>query len=241
MSNSALFSKSRASVYIFSASLSSFLIFYLPMLFAQENIALIFTAHFAGYFIDSLIPAFSAAVVFSEILSAGFARSLLSSFKLALPRLVYLIPYYYLYYMSEGYDTLESLGLLSIRTVFIIVLFALEILAYALLAKLFAKRRAKGWDFFEPSGIFDISAPVGFGVFAICLGKFVMNLITEIKNAVIYFIDYGEFYQMSDVFFALGKILFALATLFASIALIGAVRKRAIKNAEETEEENEEA
>ncbi len=216
---------------IFLISLFSFLIFYIPNNFFFDIDALIYISYFIRQFIDSFIPVFSAAVLFLSDTEKPVYKSILPALKLALPRLVYVIPYYYLYYMAEGFDSFESIAFLSIHAVFLLIVFTLEIWLYSLLARFALKRRARvhGYeiDFEEERSVFDLASPLSFALFTLPLARFVYDLIQEIYSAVSYLVEYAGSYRPGEIVFMLGKFVFVLLSLLLSHLLVHFFKRRA--------------
>ena len=222
--------KTRAALTVFLISLISFVMLYLRISYVFESEITQYGSFFLQYILDTLTAVILAAVLLSGRGIESKGARILSSLKLSLPRLVYLVPYYYLYYMSEGYDSIESLGLLLIRSLFMLVLLTIEMHLY-FGAACFAARRAEGkdWSFYTPSGLFDFSVGATVGIFAISFAKFIMNILSEGVDIITYLIDYGEFYSAGEIYLMLAKFTLAFIALFLSHVLVMAFRGRFIK------------
>lgn len=224
--------KNRSYFAVFLLSLISFVLLYLRISYVFESAFSIYCSYFFQYFIDSLVPALIASVLFSAHGCEGHGKRLLSALKQNLPRLVYLIPYGYLYYMSDGYDSFDSLSLTALRCCFMLAVFTLEVYLYTFAARFAASRKNTEYDFYSYSSCFDLSSAVPAGIFAICFARFIVNVISEAFDAVMYFIDYGESYSIDDILFMLAKFVLALISLLLSQLIIGFIRKRHIRRCE---------
>ncbi len=227
--------KSRSALFAFLLSAISFTLFYLRYIYVFEKDFLLYGSFFLQYVIDTFIPLFIAVAVLSGRGYESNVSRLFSSLKLSLTRLAFLIPYYYLYYLWEGYDSLESLFNLSIRNVFMLIFFVIEIEIYYHIAVAISKKSDKTWDFFKKSKIFDFNVGATVAVFAVCFMRFVMNLLREGLDILIYLKDYERFYDEYEIFYLLVKIVLAFITLFLSHLLFMFFRKRWARFKEEKE------
>ncbi len=218
--------KTRTAIFVFLSSLLSFTLLYLRFIYVFETDFTIYGSYFFQYLIETITTVFVAVTILSGRGIDSRKSRIYSSFKLSLPRLVYLFPYYYLYYMSDGYDSIEAIYLLLIRSAFMLALFTIEIQIYYAVACFVAKKTSPDWDFYAPSRYFDFSVGATVAIFSVCFMKFIMNLISEGVDLVIYFIDYEEFYSTTEIFYLLGKITLAFAALFISHSLIMLIRKK---------------
>ena len=218
---------------VFLLSAISFTLFYLRLIYVFEKDVTLYGSYFLQYIINTFITAFAAISVVSGRGYESNARRLLSSLKLSLPRLAYLVPYYYFYYLSQSYDSLESLLNLSITSIFMIILFVLEIEIYYHVSVAFSKKADKNWDFFNKSSLFDFSVGACVTVFTVCFMRFVMNLVREGIDILIYLRDYEEFYSEIEIFYLLVKIILAFVSLFLTHLLFMLLKKSWAKIPEE--------
>ncbi|MBQ7333382.1 MAG: hypothetical protein IJW38_03435 [Clostridia bacterium] len=218
--------KTRTSILVFLLSLLSFTLLYLRLIYVFETEFTIYGSYFLQYFIDTLTTLFVAVTVLSGRGFESHKSRVFSSLKLSLPRLVYLFPYYYLYYMSVGYDSIESFALLLIRSAFMLILFTLETQIYFAIACFVAKKASNEWDFYAKSRFFDFSVGATAAIFSICFMKFIISLLSEGVDVIIYLIDYEEFYSATEIYYLLGKVSLAFVSLFISHILFMLLRKR---------------
>jgi len=218
--------KLRTLIFTLLSSILSFALFFLKMSFSFESELAYYAPYFAEYFLDSFTTALVAFALLAGRGSESHGGRMLSALKLSLPRLVYLVPYYYLYYMRQGYDSIESLSLLSIRSLLAIALFIIEALVYYAVACFITRKSAHGWDFCEASGMFDLSVPVTRAIFSVCFLKFVFNLVSEAVDVIVYLIDYERFYSTNEIYYVLAKLLLAFFILFFSHFIFMQLRKR---------------
>ena len=210
---------------VFFLSILSFTLFYLRLIGVFKTDFTIFGSYFLQYVLDTLITLFVAIAVLSgRGYESGISR-IFSSLKLSLPRLAYLIPYYYLYYISQAFDSLESLFNLTIRSILMLIVYIIEIEIYYHISCAIAKKADKNWDFFKRASLFDFSASACTAIFTACFLRFITNLIIEGIDILIYLRDYEEFYTEYEVFYLLWKIMLAFISLFLSHLLFMGRRK----------------
>lgn len=228
--------KKRAAISVAVLSLLSFLLLYLRLIYVFESDFTIY----GSYFLQYILEAFSSLFVGVAILSGrGYEDTkhrILSALKLSLPRLIYLIPYYYLFYISDGFDSIEALGLLTLRALLLLAAFVIEALFYYLVASFATKKSGDVWDFFKPAKLFDFSSSVSASIFAVCFTRFIFNVIGEGLDVIAYLIDYEEFYNTTEIFYLLGKLLLAFATLFLSHLFFMKIRGYLRRLKEDTED-----
>ena len=217
--------KLRSGLFVFLLSAISFTLFYLRLIYVFEKDFWLYGSYFFQYVLDNFITLFVAVAVISGRGYETTVGRLFSSLKLSLPRLAYLVPYYYLYYLSLGYDSLESLTNLTIRNFFMLIFFVIEIEIYYHIAVAFSKKAEKKWDFFKRSKCFDFTSGAAVAVFALCFMRFVMNLVREGIDILIYLYDYEEFYSHNEIIYLLIKITLAFASLFLSHLLFMGLRR----------------
>ena len=217
--------KKHVSFTVLILSLISFLLLYVNFQLSFLN-SLFYLYTFLHYFFESFIAAVVAATLFASFGEVKKSRRFLFLFKLELPRLVFLVPYYYLYYLSDGYDSIYALFLLVPTSFFIITLSSIEALIYVLIARKFSNKRRESGNFFAKCGIFDFSYAAASGIFAISFSRFILNILTEIKDVIVYLIDYQSFYSLEEIYFVLAKFLLAFITLFISHILITVLRRK---------------
>ncbi len=212
---------------VLCASLLSFLLVYLPYLYFMDSDAVNYTTYFVRRFLSALISVFSAVFLFTYGSRRGFVRRVLDAFRIVLPRLAYLIPYYYVYYMSDGYDTFEALGLLTLRSLALLALYTAEALVLCAMARRTAKRRLQGAENegFLGAALFDLAAPAVAGCFAAAFGEFILLFASEVVSTVEYAIEYAGTYRLGELYYIIGSFLFTLAALLLTHAATVGIMK----------------
>ena len=173
-------------------------------------------------------------------------KALLGAALLALPRAIYLLPYYYLYENAYGNDSLESITLSFFITLFGVLILFLHILLVMLLLGFISVRvanhgaskkktsltakekcaeaRIKLEEEIAKKGFFDLSVPIVLAVFSVSLLEFLYPLINEIILTVNFFAKYGSSYTTGEIFSIAFAFIFVLAELI-SLHVLGILVK----------------
>lgn len=220
-----------APLILFILSLVDFLIYYIINLVFWEYDVALYTAYFIGIIFDFAIPIIAAALLFTK--ERSIPKSLLFSFLYSLPRLIYLIPYYYLKYVYDIYDSIEAITIAIPLSLLVVIVLTLKVFLFYLLIKLFIKRKQKSAEELLPAGIFELDNPLIFGILISAFISFSVNVGFEIYDTVLFFIDAGMSYKSGEIIFiatsyAILVIAFILTHISASF-LASRMKKCIIK------------
>ena len=199
-----------------------YFLYYIPN-FVFANNVVFYISYFSSIFIDSTLPLVTAALLFACFVKGGripFGHAAI----IALPRIIYFLPYSYLESFYAGSGTTESILLALFSTLLYTALFYLEILlSYFVMTFLLGKIAASKK---KPIGYvdtalceknpFDFSSPAVIAFFAAASVRFVYNLATEIYDTVVFLIDYGSTFNIGEAIYMVGSYLFILLTLLLS-------------------------
>lgn len=157
-----------------------------------------------------LIPTVSAVILtpltFAKKAYAVYPTALL----LSASYVFYNIPYYYMYHIAYGYDSIESL-LICIPYSFILsLIYALYTLGLAYLARLIFYRRSDTPDYAKSCGHFSLSSSVGASVFSSVAIHFAFSFIRELIDAVSFFIEYADSYRIGELIYIVGRFIFIM-------------------------------
>ncbi len=208
-------------VYLIPAALSltQFLIFYIPEIYKYSAPEwLLYLSLFLRMALGAIIPTVSAFALFVLSQRSTSAQMSLKAIMLTLPRLIYLLPYNYLYYAAVGYDFLESVLFCFIKCLFFVILYSLEIFLYSFIARRFYRKSEKKLgrkaSFFDESQMFDFALPAHIALFAISFSRFCVDFIIELYYLINYVIEYADSYRLGEIYFIIGKFLFILLLMF---------------------------
>ena len=187
--------------------------------------------------VDFLLPPAIALLILYRFRGGRVGMRFVEGALICATRLLYLIPYFYIYNFELGLDTTEAillslpLSLLSMSGtyVFVMLLFAAGLL-YARGAGASSKKAASVKDglceLFTEGGAFDFNARGTVLVFILSLASFAVSLYSPIYDTVGFFAAYGDSYEMTEI---LSIILdFALRVLMLVVAHLVLAKERCL-------------
>lgn len=251
-----------------AVNLVSFLIFFIPNYVIEADIGWFeYVRLFFNKFVEFALPPIAACLLMSAYFDGGIKKSLICAIYLALPRIIYLLPYYYLYHIAYGYDSIESICLSGLVTVFGVALMWAHITVLFLLARMIAimaitkslandlppavqksipidikkmlnKQAKKAFgEQINFSDAFDFDEPLTLGIFVTVFGEFIVNLIREIADTVVYLVNYAGYYRIDEIIYIMGSFIFLIIELLTVHFISYHVFKKI--NNEEKRNENE--
>ncbi len=241
-SNKRLFSIS--ALFFCVANLFLFLIFFIQNYVIEAHLEYIeYAASFIGKFVDFALPPIAAALLLFPYLKNGIRDALIKAIFLALPRIIYLFPYNYLYHTAGGYEPTKAIYLSALLTVLgvalawahIVILFLLiRMTAIRSIAKSLASDLPPSVSKTMPvdlrkklnqeakislgtninfTGAFDFSVPLTVGIFAAAFGEFIVNLMREIIDTVTYLVNFAGYYRIGETIYITLGFVFLIIEL----------------------------
>lgn len=229
-----------------AVNLFSFLIFFIPNYVIEADIGWFeYVRIFINKFAEFALPPIAAALLIKVYFNGGIKNALIGAIYFSLPRIIYLLPYYYLYHIAYGYDSIESISLSALVTVFGVALMWAHITLLFLIIRMFAIRSiAKSLATDLPpavqksmtvdlkkklnqqaekslcteinfTGAFDFSIPLTLGIFAATFGEFIINFMRESVDTVTYLINYAGYYRMGEIIYITACFVFLIVELLA--------------------------
>ena len=249
----------RVAAYFSAVYLALFLLFYLPNYAFSANIVwLEYVRHFITELSSYTLPVIGASAVFN--FCARFSKkSVLYSLILALTHAVYLLPYYYLYMLAYGFDSIEAVGLSFIINLMSVAVNTAHVALFALVIELTVRHRLtvdlrstlpplkrddrltsaqleeiRSAITLERTGKnpFSTSSPLNQGILTVTLLQFALTVILELYDTVSYLIEYSGSYRI-------GEIIFITASYFFIILLLPLTQFIAVKLSPLTEDNEE--
>ena len=237
----------RKLLYVLSAgysviNLSLMLMFHIPMnIIGESSTAYDYFRYFLTEAFEMLMPTVGAALLFALYHERRASELLIPTLAFSLPRVFYLLPYYYLYATFNGNDWQESLGISLLITVLGVaisfgVTYGLSMLIRLVTVRSLAseicdtaeapkamdkesrRRLAESARKLLPErvgerGLFDLSAPATLGVFVSAAAVFLYSLLFEIYEIIAFLAEYGSFYA-GEIVYTVGKLVFVFCMLF---------------------------
>ena len=239
----------RKLLYILSAgysviNLSLMLMFHIPLnIIGESSTAYDYFRYFLTEAFEMLMPTVGAVLLFALYHERRASELLIPTLAFSLPRVFYLLPYYYLYATFNGNDWQESLGISLLITVLGVAisfgvtyglsmltrLVTLRALALeigdgipcakendkAIKVELLKKARELLPERVGERGLFDLSAPATLGVFVSAAAVFLYSLLFEIYEIIAFLAEYGSFYA-GEIVYTIGKLVFVFCMLFVT-------------------------
>ena len=229
-----------------AVNLFSFLIFFIPNYVIEADIGWFeYVRLFLNKFLEFALPPIAAVLLLKVYFAGGIKGALISAIFFSLPRIIYLLPYYYLYHIAYGYDSIESICLSALVTVFGIALMWAHIaLLFSLIRMMAIRSTAKSLATDLPpaiqktmtvdlkkklnqqaekalstdinfTGAFDFSIPLTLGIFASSFGEFIINFMREAVDTVTYLINYAGYYRLGEIIYITASFIFLIAELLS--------------------------
>ena len=256
---------------LFAVHLIAFIIIYVPSYVIEHNsTAIIYAVEFITRLYQFTVPVITATVLLCTVsLSAG--RLISRAFLLSLTSLIYYLPYYYLVFLAQGNDSLESVTVaLPVSVAAAAVLAILTMLLTLVMKHLTVRSARKAYieklppayrekptkEMVKEAGLevienlnthltegraADLSYPVTFAIFGASFVQFALSLIVEIVNIVIYLGDFKGDYRADEIIYITATLLFIFAELFIAHFAAYLTKKLALKQLNTTEESDNEA
>ena len=223
-------------------NLVEYAIVHIANLFMTESFGLTleYIRTYLGIIFESVLVPIMALILLITFTYCGIKRAIGAAFILSLSRLAYCLFYYYMFYISYGFDTAESIPLSLLTSALICLATAVEVLVYfgiSLIAlKLtrtdvnypsFTDRLA---DRMSENGFLDTSNPVTVCIFSLCSLSFIKNLVSEITDTVEFFIEYGNNFSTDEILLIVFNYIFILLTFILCYLCLSLIKKKIIKD-----------
>jgi hypothetical protein len=137
------------------------------------------------------------------------------SLLLGLARFGYTVPHRYIELVTDVYDSLEALLLALVMTLGLAVLFSIEIFLYDFIIRLTMKKCTA----VDPHGApLDFDNHLTFGILMASATRFILNLIGEIYDIVLYLINNAPYRLTEIAFLVVSLIMTILFCLITHVA-----------------------
>lgn len=237
------------------ANLFTYLLFHIPTLVLEERYEwLEYTRSFITKFLEFILPTVAATVLFVGYREIGMKRTLLRAMYLSLPRIIYLLPYYYVYYIVIAYDSIESITLSALVTLFGTALQFGETLLLFVIIRIFSrmpivkslkkglpvnqqkkppKNIARGLiqdaenllsENMTRGNVFDFSHRENIGIFASVFFVFIIDLVRELIDSIVFIIECNGDLFTDEIIYMTACFLFLLIELLGGQAICGWIK-----------------
>ena len=165
---------------------------------------------------------------------------------IAAAKIIYSLPYYYLYFLSIGYDSIDGIPLYTLSALLAVIFEWAKLLLFFTLIYLTSRRHimreliltlpkahqkkptekekqvlhasadARLAGELTLGGVLNFDAPVTLSIFLASVGQFVYALSVEIKNAVDYLTEFAGNYRTGEIIYMTFCFVFVVAELIIS-------------------------
>jgi hypothetical protein len=203
-----------ASIALLAAYLLTFIVYYLAN-YIIGGVALTYVWLFLQKATYLLLPIAASVIVFTESAFLGIKRALISAIALSMTRMIYFIPYYYLIFILDGFDSVESISygaLVSLGEA--IIAYGLTVAVFFVMRAVFKKRSGGKIPcaslICKPTRL-DISEPVAASFIFISLAAFAYLFIIEIADTVSFIIEYSGRFSSTEIVYTVVSYVFDIA------------------------------
>ena len=237
------------------AQLIVYCLFHIPnFVLMQTTDAIEYTRRFLVKFCDFLMPIVAATVLFVGYNKVPLKTTLIRAIFLSLPRMIYSLPYYYLYFWANFYDSIEAISLSALVTLFGVCLFYGQVLLLLWLMRSFArlpivkkykkelpineqkktpknillelrkKADAEVESTITDRSLFNFSSPSTLGIFSAVFGSFCINFAREAIDTITYLFEYAGDYLPEEIIYVTFCYIFLVTELLLCQAICCAIR-----------------
>ena len=235
-------------VLIFAGlSLFEYALFHVQYLLSAETVSVLisYIRYYYSLAWDFLMPAISALIMLIVYSGIGKRDAILGGAYLALTRLAFFILYYYMFYISQGFDSIESVSLSLLTSIAFSLLSYLEILlcfgvGMLVMSRAAKKRGVNTEEYMLPAmmreDILDVGIDSTRMTAFMSLTVFIVRLVPLIINTVSFLIENGTHYTGTDIREILIDYLMLLILLILTHIILSKSKKAIIKSRAYTED-----
>lgn len=223
----------RCTLYLLGGYFLSFLLFYFAnyLYFGEPILSYIWI--FAQKLIYFLPPFVAAVVTLILYASDKKHSAFLSLIAFSAVRMIYFIPYFYLIFIYDGFDSVESISFGFLASVAeAIIAYILTLLAFCVMLLVIKKTDRHGLHLSEhiakPTEL-DFRNPVSLAFAILSLIGFSYFFIKEIVDTVTFVIDFSSTVTTGEILYMICSYLFDLSLIFIYYFVISYIKNRAIR------------
>ena len=208
----------KALLFLISANILTFLVYYTVFYLISNNAAL-YVFYYFTEILNTLLPLITATALFTSYAECGLNKCLLHALFYSLCWVPNLFPYYSFEYAYQGIEISAVLTFATIHTLFMVIVMYIEITVLFLLMIFVSEKIARGKTSAQGESAkvkinpTDFSNPKTLGIFSACAAMFVYNLVCEIIDTVSYIREVEGIYQTGEIVYILVRYIFILLLL----------------------------
>ena len=179
-------------------SVCEFLIYYIFFGFINKSSILLILVSYVITFIEGLFPPLAATAIYFASRRSIKGKALIA-LALSSPKILYVFPRYYLYFVSDFFNSIESVMLSVAVSVLYVLYVFLQIFVCIMLLNHLVKRATDKESLFVSSRISNLEDTLNFGIILEVVFVFVVFLAKECYNTVTYFVEVGGGYTGGEI------------------------------------------
>lgn len=203
-----------SSLLLLGLSILEFLIYYIFYGFLYGSSALLVSASYLISFMEGLFPILAATVIFFVSDKSAKIKALLALL-FSTPKILYIFPRYYLYFVSDVFNSIEAVLLSSIVSVLFALYVFLQIFVCIIILNRTVSHSTDTDAQLKPSRLFSLECSANFGIALEAVFIFVIFLAKECFNATSYFSEVGGGYTGGEILMMV--LSFLLLPIFSFI------------------------
>ena len=209
-------------------SIFTYALYHTAYLFTNDTLGLTFEyiAYYVSSIVDFLTPPVMATVMLVLASREGTKKAFLHTLLISVARIYYTLPYYYLIFIyNYQYDSIESIFIsfmVSLASILLIALGALVsfVIAVFILGKSTKKPYSEALSTLpelvsKPSTL-DFLNTVSLPLLVFALLRFVISLVGELIDTVLFFVEYGADYTIAEIVTMVGNYFLLFVLLVVS-------------------------
>jgi len=209
-------------------SLIQFLLYYVPFGFFYDSAPTLLAASYLIDFIEAFFPIISAMIIFLTR-ENGIKNKLLPSFIFSLTRLLYSVPYYYVYFVSDVFDSGEAIALAFLISILFVFVSFLQIFVCNIVINYIENRQGKSTNDRQSSKLFNLDDHLNFGIAMSVFFVFIIFFVRECVSTVQYLIDNAPGYRPEEIVTIVCSFLLLFVFALTQYVIAVAVKNKFLK------------
>ena len=230
-------------------SIFTYALYHTAYLFTNDDLGLTFEyiAYYVSSIVDFLTPPIMATIMLVLASREGMKKAFLHTLLISAARIYYTLPYYYLIFIyNYQYDSIESISisfLVSLASIILIALGALISLVIAVfvlgknIKKPYSEALSTLPELVSKPSTLDFLNTVSLPLLVFALLRFVISLISELADTIIFFVEYGADYTIAEIGTMVGNYVLLFVLLVISYLISMAIKNYLVRYSKELDED----
>ena len=226
----------------------TYALYHAAYLFTNDALGLTFEyiAYYVSNIVDFMTPPVMATVMLVLASREGTKKAFLHTLLISAARIYYTLPYYYLIFIyNYQYDSIESIFISFFTSLASIIIIALGALISFVIAIFVLGKRIKLPyrealstlpELVNKPSTLDFLNTVSLPILVFVVLRFVINLISELVDTIMFFVEYGDSYTLAEIGTMVGNYLLLFILLVVSYLASMKVKNYLVKYSKEIQE-----